>query len=61
MLVHLLHYIMIKLIFNNLLCALGYHKMEFGYVHPTYPQGWYNECKICGKRSEPYTIDNCED
>jgi hypothetical protein len=42
----------------KVLCFFGYHKMLFGYVHPTYPNGWYDKCKHCGYKSEPYEIED---
>lgn len=41
---------------GRLLCFFGFHKMIFGYVHPTYPNGWFDKCDRCGHCSEPYEI-----
>ena len=42
---------------RKILCKLGFHKMIFGYVHPTYPNGWYDKCKHCLKCGDPYEIE----
>jgi hypothetical protein len=41
---------------RNILCFFGYHKMLFGFVHSEY--GWYDKCKYCDHRTDPYEIED---